>query len=196
MAERMLICKVKRTDQTRVELYGKHHKWPDMKCDVADLAAVLDVAALPIGEERAVMCWAVYELSEKKNAKGNAYKDVLLVEPIGGPATVTSSAVGDPALLGELRAIRALLELIVVKGQGFELPTVPTDQEQDPEPDPANGHNGNGHGNELDQHFPRFADGTAVPEGKAGEFYARYLAAVGQAPENIAELRKWAVAHP
>ena len=39
MAVRMLITKVVRADQTRADLYGKGHRWPDMKLfDLGELA--------------------------------------------------------------------------------------------------------------------------------------------------------------
>ena len=55
----MLIVKVKRTDQTRAELYAARHKYPDLRLfDLGELAAVgIDGAALPIGQEQPARFW-------------------------------------------------------------------------------------------------------------------------------------------
>ena len=46
MAERMLITKLVRTEQTRADLYARGHQWPDLKLfDLSDLIEVgLDLA--------------------------------------------------------------------------------------------------------------------------------------------------------
>lgn len=182
----MLICKVKRTDQTRAELYGKAHKYPDLKLfDLADLAAVgIDGAALTIGEEQPARFWAVYELSDKTNKAGNPYKDVLTLEPIAGPATTTSAAVGDPELLSEIRAIRALLQ-VLAEAQGLTLPTPPAETE--PEPD------GNGHdAGELDRAFPRYGDNSPVGDNPAEvAAYQAHVKETGAAPASLEALRAW-----
>ena len=79
---RMLITTIKRTDQTRAELYGRGHKYPDLKLfDLADLIAVgLDPANLPLGQEEPCRFFAVYTLSDKLNQAGNPYKDIQRLE--------------------------------------------------------------------------------------------------------------------
>jgi hypothetical protein len=79
---RMLITKIKRTDQTRADLYGRGHKYPDLKLfDLAELAVVgLDPATLPVGQEEPCRFFAVYTLSEKLNQAGNPYKDIQRLE--------------------------------------------------------------------------------------------------------------------
>jgi hypothetical protein len=185
--ERLLIVKVKRTSPTQAELYAARHKYPDLKLfDLGELAAVgLDPSALTIGQETPARFWAVYELSDKLNQKGNAYKDVIALEPIGGPATTTSAAVSDPAILAELRAIRALLAAMA-EAQGL---TVPIPQEQEPAEGDGNGHT------DLDAAFPRYGDGQAVGD-KPAELVAfeQYRAATGQPPATLAELRAWVLA--
>lgn len=57
-----------------------------------------------------VNVWANYELSEKLNARGNPYKNVVSLEAIDAPATTTS--VDTSAILGELRAIKTILQHI------------------------------------------------------------------------------------
>jgi len=140
MAERILIVKVVRTTATQADLYGARHKYKDLTLfDLAWLAAVgIDPAALPIGQETPARFWAVYELSSKTNKSGNPYKDIVALEGMDTPATSTSAAVGDPAILAELRAIRALLA-VLVEAQGLALPAL---EEQDPDP----GENGAGDG--------------------------------------------------
>jgi hypothetical protein len=79
---RMLVTKIKRTDQTRADLYGRGHKYPDLKLfDLADLATVgIDPEGLPIGQEEPCRFFAVYTLSEKLNKAGNPYKDIQRLE--------------------------------------------------------------------------------------------------------------------
>jgi hypothetical protein len=78
----MLITTIKRTDQTRADLYGRRHKYPDLKLfDLADLVVVgIDPESLPIGQEKPCRFFAVYTLSEKLNQAGNPYKDVQRLE--------------------------------------------------------------------------------------------------------------------
>jgi hypothetical protein len=79
---RMLVTKIVRTDQTRADLYGRRHKYPDLKLfDLADLAAVgIDPASLAVGQEAPCRFFAVYTLSEKLNQVGNPYKDIQRLE--------------------------------------------------------------------------------------------------------------------
>jgi len=67
----------------------------------------IDPNSLEPGEDVHVNLWAHYEISEKTNAKGNPYKDVISLEQINAPATTTSTDTS--AILAELRAIKALL---------------------------------------------------------------------------------------
>jgi hypothetical protein len=184
----MLITKIRRTDTTRAELYGARHRYPDLRLfDLSDLSALgLDLAALPIGQETPVRFWAIYELSDKTNKAGNPYKDVIALEPMDKPATVTSTAVGDPAILSELRRIVALLEA-TAKSQGVAVP---------PLADPAEEHNGEEgerNGSDLDAAFPRYRDGSSLSDSAAeAQAWHDYRAAhQGQAPENIDTLRGW-----
>lgn len=172
MAERMLIVKVVRTTATQADLYAKGHKWPDLRLfDLSELAEVgLDPAALPIGQETPARFWAVYELSEKLNASGNPYKDVIALEPMDRPATTTST--DNTALLAELRAIRALLEVIAA-AQGLHVPT-------------SEGLS------ELDRAFPRYGDGSTVSDNPAERAaFDAHLEAEGKAPANVEALRTW-----
>ena len=79
---RMLVTKIKRLDQTKVDLYGRGHKWPDLKLfDLGELAAVgLDPATVPLGQEVPCRFFAVYTLCEKLNQAGNPYKDIARLE--------------------------------------------------------------------------------------------------------------------
>jgi hypothetical protein len=183
MAERMMISRIKKTTATQAELYQARHQYADLRLfDLGELAAVgIDPETLPIGEERPARFWAIYELSAKTNKAGNPYKDVIALERGDAPATVTSSAVGDPAILGELRAIRGLLAALA-EAQGLRLPTP-----EEPE--------GNGGGDQaLDLAFPRFGDGSTVPDA-ALDYYRAHLEATGQAPADLATLRAWAKAN-
>ena len=186
VAERILIVKVKRTSQTQAELYGARHKFADLRLfDLAELAAVgLDPTGLVIGQETPARFWAVYELSDKANKAGNPYKDIVALEPMGTPATTTSAAVSDPAILGELRAIRALLTAIA-EAQGL---TVPTHQEQEQAEE-----NGREQAESLAAVFPKFGDGTAVPDA-ALDYYQAHVKAEGREPANLDALRAWAKA--
>ncbi len=196
MAERILIVKVVRTTATQADLYGARHQYKDLTLfNVAELAAVgIDPAALPIGQETPARFWAIYELSDKLNKVGRPYKDILALEPMDTPATSTSAAVGDPAILAELRAIRALLG-VLVEAQGLALPDL---EEQDRDP----GENGDGAGDgpagnedpgELARAFPRYGDGQPVSENPAElAAYNAHLEQVGQPPASLAALRAWA----
>jgi hypothetical protein len=79
---RMLITKLKRTDQTRAELYGRRHKYPDLHLfELGELAAVgIEPADLSIGQEVPCRFFAVYTLSERLNQAGNPYKDIERLE--------------------------------------------------------------------------------------------------------------------
>ena len=179
MAERILITKVKRTGPTQADLYGARHKYPDLKLfDLAELAAVgVDYEALAMGEETPARFWATYELSDKTNKAGNPYKDIVALEPMGAPATATSTDTG--ALLTELRAVRAMLEALL-QAQGAEIPTP-----AEPEPEAMG---------DLDAAFPRFGDGATVPEA-ALPYYHEHVKAEGKAPASVDALRDWAKAH-
>ena len=174
MSERLLITKVVRTNGgSRADLYGKGHKWPDLKLfDLAELAAVgIDPASLPVGQETPCRFWAIYELSDKTNQAGNPYKDVVALEPVGEPA-----AGGDNGeLLAELRAIRGLLETIA------RAVATPTEE---------------GGPSELDAAFPRYGNGETVSDNPAEvDAYNAHLEAEGHPPQDVAALRAWFLAH-
>jgi hypothetical protein len=173
--ERILITKIiRRGDQA--ELYARGHRYPDLRLfDLSDLAEVgMDYANLAEGAETPARFWAAYELSDKLNKSGNPYKDIVALEPIGAPATTTSA--DNSALLAELRAVRALLQALV-EAQGLTVAA-------EPEPEPA--------GSDLDAEFPRFGDGSPVPEA-ALDYYREHVNTIGTAPVNVDELRAWAL---
>lgn len=181
MAERLLITKLVRTEQTRADLYAKGHQWPDLK--LFDLADLLDVGIAPsdleTGQEVPCRFWAIYELSDKLNKAGNPYKDVIALEPMDGPATSTSTDTS--ALLGELRAIRALLETIVLT-QGLQAPEE-TDASQSSRGEPPEA---------VGEDRLQYRDSTPVSANPhEREAYADYLQALGYEPENVAALRQW-----
>jgi len=183
--ERMLVVKVRRADQTRIELFTRHHKWPDLRCDVADLAGVLtDPAGLPVGEERAAAFWAIWDYSERVNTKGNRYKDLIAVEPISGPATATSAAVGDPEVVGLLRRIADVLSALATV-QGVAMPAGEADQ--------VSAEAGELESEALDAAFPRFGDGSAVPDA-AVPFWQSFYQEKAKKPRDVEELRAWAKA--
>jgi len=136
MTERMLITKLIRIDETRADLYARGHQYKDLTLfDLSDLAlAGINYDSLPIGKETPCRFWAHYELSDKLNQAGNPYKDIITLEPVDMPATATS--VDTSALLGELRAIKALLAHLI-GGEGLQ--TLVT-SEPDPEPEPKPEH--------------------------------------------------------
>lgn len=140
MTERLLVTKLIRTDENRADLYGRGHQYKDLTLfDLSDLAMVgIDYTALDIGQETPCRFWAVYELSEKLNRAGNPYKDVVMLEPIDAAATTTS--VDNSAILGELRAIKALLAQLV--GADALPQVLAGDGDQAGEPSPSNGGNG------------------------------------------------------
>lgn len=176
MAERMLIVKLLRTDNTRADLYGKGHQYKDLTLfDLGELAAVgIDPAGLPIGQEVPCRFWAVYELSDKVNKAGNPYKDIIALEAIDTPATATST--DNTAILQELRAIRALLQALA-EAQGLQVP----------EPEPKAG--------DLNEAFPRYLDGAAVGDNPVElAAYEAHQAETGQAPASVDDLRAWYVA--
>ena len=180
--ERLLITKLVRTDDTRADLYAKGHQWPDLKLfDISELADVgLDFAALPQGEEVPCRFWAIYELSDKLNRSGNPYKDVVALEAMDAPATSTST--DNSAIVAELRAIRALLQAVLQNGgAGADMHSTPeTVGERVPKPD------------DLDDHFPRYGDGSSVSDNQAEmDAYHVYLAKMGAVPANIGALRSW-----
>jgi hypothetical protein len=186
MAERMLITKLVRTEQTRADLYARGHQWPDLKLfDLSDLIEVgIDANALPVGQEVPCRFWAIYELSDKLNKAGNPYKDVIALERMDGPATTTSTDTS--ALLVELRAIRELLETIA-QAQGLQAPTASVlkgSAEEDAGDLAA-----------LNTHSCRYGDGTLLSDNPhEQEAYDNYLRAEGKAPGNVAVLRQWVLA--
>ena len=180
MAERLLITKIVRTEPTRADLYAKGHQWPDLKLfDVSDLLDVgIDPNSLEIGQEVPCRFWAIYELSDKRNKAGNPYKDVLALEPLDKPATVTSTE--NSALLAELRSIRTLLETLI-KAQDLAAPLAAGDQ-------PGDGADGS----VLDREFPHYGDGSPVSDNPAEqEAYDTHLEVEGNPAENVAALRRW-----
>jgi hypothetical protein len=124
MAERMLITKVIRTDQTTAELYAKGHRYRDLILwDLAELAEVgIDYDALQVGVETPARFWAYYELSSKLNKSGNPYRDIVALEPIDRPAT--AMATDTTAILSELRRIAGILEAMA-QAQGLSIPDLP-----------------------------------------------------------------------
>ena len=79
---RLLVTKLVRTDETRADLYGRGHKYPDLGLFVlSDLADVgIDFEALEIGKEVPCRFFAIWENSKKLNSKGNPYKDICWLE--------------------------------------------------------------------------------------------------------------------
>jgi len=151
MTERLLITKLIRTDETRADLFAKGHRYKDLTLfDLSDLALVgIDFNTLEIGQETPCRFWAHYELSDKENKAGNPYKDVVTLEPVDKPATTTS--VDNSAILGELRAIKALLQRMVLPypepardpgPAGLDEPEDEPEPERKPARKPKNG-NGN-----------------------------------------------------
>jgi hypothetical protein len=134
-----------------VELYSKRLQYPVLYLfELAELETVgIDPNELS-EEETHVHFWAHYALSEKTNSKGNQYKDILYLEPIGG-APATGSPAGDaPALLqalqaltGEVRAIRAILAQLVQPAAGVQAPATGEPAQPAPAPQPAPPANGN-----------------------------------------------------
>jgi hypothetical protein len=130
MTERMLITKLVRTGE-RADLYAHGHRYKDLTLfDLSDLADVgIDYNALETGVETPCRFWAIYEESDKLNKANNPYKDIVALEPIDKPATSTSTDTS--AIVGELRAIKALLQQILGQigatpsGDPHQLPTPP-----------------------------------------------------------------------
>ena len=92
-----------------VELYGDTRlDYPVLRLfDPGQLIGIgIDPGSLS-QEKMPVALWAYYEVSSKMNQHGRPYKDVIALEQINAPATATS--VDTSAILGELRAIKALL---------------------------------------------------------------------------------------
>lgn len=179
--DRLLIVKVVRTDATRADLYGKGHRWPDLKLfDLGELEAVgIDSASLPQGQEVPCRFWALYTLSEKMNKEGNPYKDVVALERVDQPAT--SSSTDTSEILAELQAIRAELTatralvraLVLDRGLDIEIEDIL-------EPSP------------LDEAFPRYQDGSTLGDNPAeASAFKAYQAINGHAPSNLGALRVW-----
>ena len=172
MANRMLITKVVRTEANRADLYGRGHQWPDLKLfDLGELAAVgIDPAGLQIGQETPARFWALWEPSEKLNAAGNPYKNIVGLEP--GQATAPTEAPDLGEILAELRAIRALLQ-VMATAQGLQAsePSEPS---------------------ELDRTFPRYGDGSTLGDNPAElAAYNAHLQATGKPPATVQALRLW-----
>ena len=114
--EKMLITKIKRTDETRADLYGKGHKWPDLKLfDIGELLAVgITPEDLPIGVEKPCRFLAHYTLSDKINEAGNPYKDVSHLEPIdnGGNGTTAPAPMNDAMLAAILKELQTQTKLL------------------------------------------------------------------------------------
>ena len=90
-----------RTANTRLE-------YPELR--LFDLDALRQVGIDPnFLTEEDVYCqfFANYELAKKLTSDGNPYKDIVSLEAIDAPATTTST--DNSAVIGELRAIKALL---------------------------------------------------------------------------------------
>ncbi len=112
---------------------------------------------------------ALWQESEKLNKNNRPYKDVVALEKIDAPATTSSSDNTD--VLAELRAIRALLQ-VLTEAQGLAVP----------EPDPSG----------MDSAFPRYGDGSMVSENPAEQqAFSDYVATRGIVPENVDALREW-----
>lgn len=192
----MLITKVKRTDQTAADLYAKGHRWPDLKLfDLGELQVVgLDPASLPVGVEVPCRFWAYFELSEKLNQAGHPYKDVVALEPTDRPAT--SMSTDNSAILAELRAIRALLG-ILVEAQGLQLPEVETSaggrdtskgNEQTSQPAAETSQEDP----DLAAVFPRYADGSPVGNNQAElEAWHAFYQQWAKPPKDLDALRSW-----
>jgi len=115
MTERLRITRIRlgstQSGKPVAELYDSNTKlrFPSLFLfNLGELLTIgLDPNTLTEGEDHHCNFWAHFELSEKLNAKGNPYKDIISLEAINAPATTTST--DSSALLGELRAIKALL---------------------------------------------------------------------------------------
>jgi hypothetical protein len=181
--ERMLITKLKRTSATQAELFAPRHRYADLRLfDLSELSTIgIDYEALPIGEERPARFYALWVESEKVSSTGRPYKDIVGLERIDGPAT--TSSVDNSAVLGELRAIKALLRALLVS-QGADLPAVQAEEEP-PDQDP-----------DLEAVFPRqYLDGSELSANEAERAaFADYVAARGHSPEDVQALRQWVTA--
>ena len=115
MTERLRITRIRpgstQSGKAIIELHApgaRYAKYPALRLlDPGMLFSVrIDPNSLPA---EGIHCnfWAHFELSEKLNAQGNPYQDVVALEAIDAPATTTST--DNSALLGELRAMKALL---------------------------------------------------------------------------------------
>lgn len=134
MTERILITKIEKRKDGKIDLIGRGHQWADILLfDASDLIDIgIDPAGLTIGQETVCRFWAIYALSERLNQKGNPYKDIVSLEPIDKPATTTST--DSTALLMELREIKTILaRLLAIQSP----PESPPPAAQQPEPPPA-----------------------------------------------------------
>ena len=132
--------------------------------DVSALLTVgVDPAGLQPGERHHARFFAYYTESQNTNRHGSPYLDVTHLEPIDTPATAAS--VDTSQLLGELRAIKALL----LQALG---------QEEEPAPPAA----------------LVYQDGRPVNPNNAAEvqaFHAYQSAHDHQIPADIESLRRW-----
>jgi len=115
--KRLLITKIKRTDNDRADLFGKGHRFRDtILFDLSDLAIVgIDYNDLPIGKEIPCRFWAIVTESDKLNKQGNPYLDVVTLEPCEEVVQRNGADLNGDAILAELQAIRSLLETLVLR---------------------------------------------------------------------------------
>jgi len=124
--KRLLVGKIKRghaeSGKPVIEMWSQDArlKYPELR--LFDFSALIDVRidpnSLAEGEERIARFWAIYEEGSKLNQHKNPYKDVLYLEPIDGQEmTAPAPSLDTDAIIEELRAIRALLEMALFNGQ-------------------------------------------------------------------------------
>lgn len=99
------------------DLYSTNTRLEFAELRLFDLSMLADVGINPntLGEDRLYRrFWAHYELSDKLNKEGNAYRDVVALEPYTNGHD--QPGLGD--VLSELRQIRRLLETLVQRDAG------------------------------------------------------------------------------
>ena len=181
MAERMLVTKIVRKDNTRADLYAPRRKWADLTLfEIGMLQLVgIDIDKLVVGVETPCLFYALWENSEKLNANGVPYKDVVGVEPYDGTVDATEDmATSLQRVAAALDTLNSLMALLLAN-QGIEAPAQPTPQ---PPPQPA----------EL-----VYNDGSLVAENdtEKAAFRLYVQAHEGDVPENVDSLRTWFAAH-
>jgi len=139
-ADRILITKVERTSETRADLIGKGHQFRDaILFDLAELETVgiVDYARLPIGQQVPVRFWCYYTESEKTTSKGNPYKDVLYLEPVGDVKPTAPAGDLGP-VVDLLTTISAQLDTLIQQNAQLlgQSPGRPTPQEPPQGPPP------------------------------------------------------------